>query len=254
MTHTSTRGRHAAPARTPIAVLAKAASSPSNRRGALVVASSGLIITMAATTASATADNSTLAATPVAGEATVSDAAVAALALAPTVAAPADVEFASVDLEASSKPAPVIVPVARTADRVAPASTGAAAASAGTTQAASSVAPPAAVGGVVEYARQFVGTKYVLGGSSPEAGFDCSGFTQYVYAQFGISIPRSSSQQRYAGTVVSAADAQPGDLVWWPGHVGIYTGNGNHIAARNPGKPLQESVMYRSNPTYIRVG
>lgn len=105
---------------------------------------------------------------------------------------------------------------------------------------------------VVDIARRYVGTPYVYGGSSP-AGFDCSGFTAYVFAQVGVSIPRSSSAQRNAGRVVSAAEARPGDLVWWPGHVGIYTGNGQHIAARNPGTPLHESGMHRGSPTFIRV-
>lgn len=219
----------------------------------MVFASSGLIITMAATTASAATEDS-VAATPVAGEATVSDDAVAALALAPSVAAPADAEFASVDIEASSAPAPVIVPVARTQERTAPA----AAASSNDTAAApaqtqaSTPAPPSTAGGVVGIARQYIGVPYVWGGATP-SGFDCSGFTQYVFKQIGINLPRSSSQQRYAGTVVSASEAQPGDLVWWPGHVGIYTGNGNHIAARQPGTALHESPIYHSNPTYIRV-
>ena len=52
---------------------------------------------------------------------------------------------------------------------------------------------------------------------------------------------------------VSAAEARPGDLVWWPGHVGIYTGNGNNIAARQPGTPLTEGPIYHSSPTFIRV-
>ncbi|MGC0249414.1 LysM peptidoglycan-binding domain-containing protein [Pseudactinotalea sp. Z1748] len=105
---------------------------------------------------------------------------------------------------------------------------------------------------IVNIARQFVGTPYVWGGSTP-AGFDCSGFTSYVYAQAGIDLPRNSGAQRSAGHVVSASQAQPGDLVWWPGHIGIYTGNGNHIAARNPGTALHESKIWRANPTFIRV-
>src|SRR5699024_7746643 len=105
---------------------------------------------------------------------------------------------------------------------------------------------------VVDLARRYIGTPYVYGGSTP-SGFDCSGFTQYVFAQFGVSIPRGSTAQRGAGRIVSASEARPGDLVWWPGHVGIYTGGGNHIAARQPGTPLYESVMFRSNPTFIRV-
>ena len=106
---------------------------------------------------------------------------------------------------------------------------------------------------VVDIARRYVGTPYVHGGTSP-AGFDCSGFTSYVFAQVGVSLPRSSGAQRNAGQVVSAAEARPGDLVWGPGHVGIYTGNGQHIAARNPGTALHEGPIWLSNPTFIRVG
>lgn len=117
-------------------------------------------------------------------------------------------------------------------------------------------APSAQGGSIVDIAFRYVGTPYVWGGADP-SGFDCSGFTWYVYQQAGISIPRSSSAQRNAGTTVSASEASPGDLVWWPGHVGIYLGDGQHIAARNPSKPLQAgpiSHVGRGEPTYIRVG
>ena len=116
------------------------------------------------------------------------------------------------------------------------------------------VTPPQGMSGsaVVDFARQFIGVPYVYGGTTP-AGFDCSGFTQYVYAHFGVSLPRSSSAQGSVGVRVSASEAQPGDLVWWVGHVGIYTGNGNHIAARNPGTPLTEGPIYDWSVTFIRV-
>ena len=105
---------------------------------------------------------------------------------------------------------------------------------------------------IVEIAHRYVGTPYVYGGASP-SGFDCSGFTAYVYAQVGISLPRSSGAQRSAGTVVSASEARPGDLIWAPGHVGIYLGGDQHIAARSPGTPLTAGPIYMSNPTFIRV-
>ena len=120
----------------------------------------------------------------------------------------------------------------------------------------SSPAPQAEVSAssnsVLAVARQYVGVPYVWGGSTP-AGFDCSGFTMHVFAQVGISLPRTSAQQRHAGYVVSAAEARPGDLVWWPGHVGIYTGDGQHIAARSPGTLLYEGPILRASPTFIRV-
>lgn len=83
---------------------------------------------------------------------------------------------------------------------------------------------------------QFVHDPYVWGGSSP-AGFDCSGFTVYTYAHFGITLPRTASGQSELGSYVSENHLQPGDLVFFDtdgegvSHVGIYIGNGNFISA-----------------------
>lgn len=96
------------------------------------------------------------------------------------------------------------------------------------------------------------GRPYVAKGTTPN-GWDCSGFTQWVYKQKGINIPRTSGGQRNAGRRVSASEARPGDLVWWPGHVGIYLGNGQHIAARNPASGTKIGPVYGS-PEYIRIG
>lgn len=92
---------------------------------------------------------------------------------------------------------------------------------------------------IVSIAYNYVGYRYVYGGSSPR-GFDCSGFTSYVYRSVGISLGRSASAQYYSGTHVSRANLQPGDLVFFantykPGisHVGIYVGNGRFINAAN---------------------
>ena len=74
---------------------------------------------------------------------------------------------------------------------------------------------------IIKHARNGIGTRYVWGGTSPTKGWDCSGFTQHVYRQNGINIPRVSGAQRSAGKVVKASEAKPGDIIWTPGHVGI---------------------------------
>lgn len=85
---------------------------------------------------------------------------------------------------------------------------------------------------VVNYAMQFVGKPYVWGGKDPNTGADCSGFTSYVYAHFGISIPSFSGAQRSCGQEVSYANAQAGDLICYAGHVAIYMGGGKIVHAQ----------------------
>ena len=97
---------------------------------------------------------------------------------------------------------------------------------------------------VVNIARTLLVIPYVYGGETP-AGFDCSGFTQYVFGKAGVSIPRTASAQQSAATPVS--DPQPGDLVFYgypAWHVGIYTGNGMMIEA---GDPVQLSPIRTTN-------
>lgn len=91
---------------------------------------------------------------------------------------------------------------------------------------------------VVSYAKQFIGTKYTYGGTSPSTGFDCSGFTSYVYKHFGVSLPRTSGGQSGVGTAVTKANLQVGDLVIYSGHVAIYLGGGNVIHSPRPGKSV----------------
>lgn len=87
---------------------------------------------------------------------------------------------------------------------------------------------------VADYGLQFVGNPYVFGGTSLTNGTDCSGFVQSVYRHFGYTLPRSSSEQRSAGSEVSYSNAQPGDLICYSGHIGIYIGNGQIVHASSP--------------------
>lgn len=94
---------------------------------------------------------------------------------------------------------------------------------------------------IVETAMKYIGVPYVWGGTTP-AGFDCSGFVQYVYKECGMSIPRVTYTQQAAATPVALSDLQPGDLVFWGGsayHVGIYLGNGQYIHAPAPGQSVK---------------
>ena len=121
---------------------------------------------------------------------------------------------------------------------------------------ATAVSAPAAVpqgvgSGAVAIGSNYLGTPYVWGGGGP-GGFDCSGFVSYVYAQMGISLPHQSGDILNSGTVISASEARPGDILWWPGHVGIYAGDGQ-VLHSTPGPGVSITNIWGS-PTYLRVG
>jgi len=102
---------------------------------------------------------------------------------------------------------------------------------------------------VVNYASQFVGNPYVYGGTSLTNGADCSGFVMSVYAAFGVSLPHSSKSMRSVGYEVSVSDMQPGDIVCYSGHVGIYAGNNTIVHASN----AREGIKYTSPASYRSI-
>lgn len=114
-----------------------------------------------------------------------------------------------------------------------------------------SVSQAIAGSAIVAEAAKYVGVAYRAGGSSPSTGFDCSGFVSYVYAQFGISLPHSSSAYYSVGTRVSSP--LPGDIIVTPGHVGIYAGPNLQIDSPRPGKTIQFRGIWQRNPIYVRV-
>ena len=98
---------------------------------------------------------------------------------------------------------------------------------------------------VADYAKRFLGTRYLYGGSSPSDGFDCSGLVRYVYAHFGVSLAHSSYAQFDLGRRVSRSALRPGDLVFFDGlgHVGIYIGNGRFIHAPHTGTRVRIQTL-----------
>jgi cell wall-associated NlpC family hydrolase len=108
---------------------------------------------------------------------------------------------------------------------------------------------------VVAVAKSYQGAPYRYGGADP-SGFDCSGFTQYVYAQFGVALPHSASAQGAGGTAIAPSAALPGDLVVMDGggHVGIYLGGNMMIDAPYSGQPVQVRPIYNPSHWFVRYG
>ncbi len=107
---------------------------------------------------------------------------------------------------------------------------------------------------IIAYASNFLGTPYLWGGTSPSTGFDCSGFTQYVYAHFGVNVGRTTYDQINDGYGVSKDELQAGDLVFFgkngdPTHMGMYVGNNTYIHAPRTGDVIKISSVDR--PDYI---
>lgn len=265
MTTSTARARHRQ-ARRPITPLTTLVSSATGnaavmgRRTAVVAASSGLLVSFIGSGAATAAPSSTPAASSVDVSALTAQAR-AALSTAPAVTVAADATWTVEQTAVSVTPKPVEAPkpvravaATRSAERTAlpTASTTAAAVAA---EAPAAVEIPAAAAGssIIDIASRYVGVPYLSGGSTPD-GFDCSGFTAYVFAQAGVSLPRTSTAQKAAGTIIPRDQAQAGDLIWSPGHISIYAGGNTQIDSPKPGSTIQFRSIWQSNPVFIRIG
>jgi len=249
-------GRHRAPGRfnplTELSDIAAKAAEPAVKTSAVLAASGGLVAAFAIPAQAATAAEkpaSGPAAAPVAVK-------------APAAAAPAAQDaFGVIGFKATAKPKPKPKPAPAPAPAPAPEpqQQQQQPQPQRTVQAASRSVERAplkpATGGVLAIAAQYQGIMYRYGGTSPETGFDCSGYTQYVFKQLGISLPRTAEEQRQMATPVS--DPQPGDLVFFGApayHLGIYAGNGKMWDSPRTGKAVDLRDIWSSSVTYGRVG
>lgn len=103
---------------------------------------------------------------------------------------------------------------------------------------------------VVAYAKQFIGNPYVYGGNSLTNGIDCSGFTQQIFGHFGYSLPRTSGEQASSGIGIKYSQHRAGDLIVYPGHVAILTGDGGIVHASNSAPYPKGGIKYTANALY----
>jgi cell wall-associated NlpC family hydrolase len=107
---------------------------------------------------------------------------------------------------------------------------------------------------VIAYAAQFVGVVPYGEGNSPTTSFSCDGYVQYVFAGFGISLPRGADHQAALGVRIDQSQAVAGDLVWWPGrHVGIYDGAGGMYNSPTWGRYVEHVATLWGSPVFIRL-
>lgn len=248
-------GRHRAPGRfnaiSELKTIAKESAQPAVKGAAIVAASGGLVATFAGPASAA--DGSTVASPAVVGPQVGTLKASNALsaigyakpALKAATVKPVVIEDIKVKTERAEKKAAEEAAAEREAASER--------ASRSASRTALNVAPDPSATGIIGIAQSLFGVPYVYGGTTP-SGFDCSGFTSYVYRQAGISIPRTASAQAAASTPVSSP--RPGDLVFFGSpiyHVGIYVSPGRMIDAQRPGTVIGNHSIWTTPSMYGRI-
>jgi cell wall-associated NlpC family hydrolase len=215
-------------------------AKPASKASAVIVISGAMVASLTLPASAATPSVKLTATAPVA----------VAVAVAPPAAAQAPLvprTFGNIGFTGVVKPKPVVVPVV-----IQPAVVAVSRSMTRAPMTSTQSAPAPSTGGVLGIAASLAGMYYVYGGDTP-AGFDCSGFTQYVFAKLGINLPRTAQDQQQAVTAVS--NPQPGDLVFFgvPAyHVGIYAGNGMMWDSPHTGAAVALRAVWSSSPTYGR--
>jgi len=236
-------GRHRAPGRfnplTELTGIAAQCAQPAVKTSAVLAASGGLVAAFAIPAQAASAAEK-----PSTG--TTTAASVPAAVQAPAAAAPTQTAFGVIGFSATAKPKPKPKP----APAPAPAPVRTEQAASRSVERAPLTSTKPATGGILGIAAQYAGIMYHYGGTSPSTGFDCSGYTQYVFRQVGISLPRTAEEQRQFATPVSSP--QPGDLVFFGSpayHVGIYAGNGKMWDSPHSGEAVALRDIWTSAVT-----